>query len=111
MRINEVKNNEITATLTANELVILGNVLYFYEQHHMEYPDSGNTSPAFHELFAQTIIGRDLCQYGHLDGFTLSSIIQHKIAANPESRLVQTVEDLAKYYPKKLVEQEGGGQG
>lgn len=96
MRINRIGGKDVDVTLSADELVYLSNILYFYERHHKEVRDECQASPnrlkpLHHEIAAQIITARDLCQYGHLDTFSLKCLVKHKVAANPDSRLAKYV--------------------
>lgn len=95
MRINEIRKKEVNVTLNADELVMLGNLMYFYEKN-KETIEPGKKPPnaAFHDLNASVIIARDLCQYGGLDSFSLKHIVRHEYAANPNSWLKQLGEIL-----------------
>lgn len=115
MRINEVKKKEINATLSADELVLISNVMYFYERFHQHDPNAGKPSAKFHEFNAEVIVGRDLCQYGHLDNHALALITEHKHKANPNAGLVPQINelvypsmDLSQFYPTKPPTPEGG---
>lgn len=79
MKINAISHNTVDATLTKNELVLLGNIMYEYEQQHASN-DSEPLDDGFHELSAQIVTSRDICQYGHLDGHSLDVIIRHRLA-------------------------------
>lgn len=96
MRINEIRNKEVDVTLDSDELVKLCNIMYFYETNQRRL-EPGNRKPdaGFHELNASMIVARDLSQYGNLDSFSLKSIVQHKVAANPDSRLAEFLEGVA----------------
>lgn len=88
MRINEIKPKEVNVTLSSDELVLLGNLMYFYEKNHKMDPDTSAPGPLFYNMAQQVVIARDLCQYGHLDNFCLESIVRYNVAVNPESRMV-----------------------
>lgn len=97
MRINEVRNKEVDATLDADELVLISNLMHFYEKNLKTIePTSRKPNEKFHELNASVIIARDLCQYGNLDSFSLKCIVKHKIAANPNGRLAEFREIMEK---------------
>lgn len=96
MRINEIRSKEVDVTLSAGELVMLGNIMYFYEKNLKAIePDSREPNEQFHDLNAAVIIARDLSQYGNLDSFSLKKIVQHKVAAHPDGRLAEFLEGIA----------------
>lgn len=116
MRINEIHSKEVNVTLSADELVMLGNLLYFYENHYDADPNVSAPGPRFYELAEQVVIARDLCQYGHLDTFSLDSALRYSIAADPERRLSSVkltlgITDKTNYMEdrlKQIKEQEKG---
>lgn len=87
MRINEIRKNQVDVTLDSNELVMLGNLMFFYESHYGIDADVSAPGPRFHRLNEQVIIARDLCQYGQLDNFSMDTALRHSVAACPERRL------------------------
>lgn len=94
MRINEVNGSHAIASLDADDLVWLHNILYFYETNYGAYPDYKKPDAAFHQLAKQVATARDLCQYGHLDGHALGVIAAHELAANPDGRLAGKLKKL-----------------
>lgn len=63
------KDREVLVTLSADELVKLCNILH----------ETDNSKDELQQqLHSELIIARDLCQYGHLDNFSLKCIIQHR---------------------------------
>lgn len=110
MRINEVKKNEVNVTLSSDELVIIGNLIHFFETHMDAEPDAEKPGPAFHALAAQVITARDLCQYGHLDEFTLSCVLRHKAAASPKGRLAKKLREyIDEYFAEPGIEEQPSG--
>lgn len=89
MRINEVRTREADVTLNADELVMIHNMLYFYSRFHHMDPDASKPGQRFHELYIDVNIAKDLCQYGHLDSFSIDQLIMHSIMANPIQRMQQ----------------------
>lgn len=83
MRINTIENKKVNVTMTSDDLVMINNIIYFYENH------ADEPTPALHDLAKQVIIASNLCQYGHLDNFALDTIVRHTIEANPEIRMHQ----------------------
>lgn len=81
MRINEVKDRHVTISLDASELVSLCNFIYEAKK-----LNGDNLKPYERELNAQLMTARDLCQYGHVDGFTLRHIVIEKHKANPNPK-------------------------
>lgn len=61
------EDKEVVLTLNADELVRLCNVLYAQEK----YDDN-----LHHKLYGDLMIARDLCQYGHIDGFCFERIAE-----------------------------------
>lgn len=61
------KDKEVVLTLNADELVRLCNVLYAQEK----YDDN-----LHYKLYGDLMIARDLCQYGHIDGFCFERIAE-----------------------------------
>ena len=57
-------------TLSSDELVKLSNVLY-----HAPDEDKNNL---YYQLNSEIIIARDMCQYGHIDNFSLAKIIENR---------------------------------
>lgn len=88
MRINKIKDSSVDCTLNSDELVLLQNILYFYEQHHMEIKDTASPSKLFHETYAQIIMASNISQYGHMDNYATSQYVRHKAATeHPNGRL------------------------
>ena len=87
MRINAVRNNEVDITLNADELCQISKFMYSYEENADTDKLKGKSGAIFHELYAQIVIARDLCQYGHLDNVSLLNASKHRISACPENRL------------------------
>ena len=58
---------EAIIRLDSDELVRLCNVLYAQEK----YNDN-----LHHKLYGELMIARDLCQYGHIDGFCFDRIAE-----------------------------------
>lgn len=97
MRINEVQNKKVNVTLDSDELVLIGNLMYFYETNlKLVEPDNSGPTTKFHELYSSVILARDLCQYGGLDSFSMKHMVKHKIAADPNGRLAEFREILEK---------------
>lgn len=70
------EKREVTVCLNADELVMLGNIM------HLASTQANQTKPSNTEklasLYADIILARDLCQYGHLDNFSLSRIVRNR---------------------------------
>lgn len=84
MRINKVETKKVDVTMDSDELVMIQNIMYFYENHYVDDPDCQKPNKRFHELAMQVIIAGNLCQYGHLDNFALDCIIGHQNKANSD---------------------------
>ena len=63
--------------------------MYFYERYHHMDQNASKPGDRFHELYMQVNIAKDLCQYGHLDSFSIDQLITHSIMTNPEQRISQ----------------------
>ncbi len=88
MRINSIQAKEANITISSDELVLLNNLMYFYEKNLKTIePDHRDPNPLFHETYAQVLTAKDLTQYGHVDSFTLRHIVIHKLKANPDCDL------------------------
>ena len=61
--------NEAVIGLDSTELVTLCNVLY-------QATKDDNAKAIVYQLYDNLMIARDLSQYGHIDGFCLSSIVK-----------------------------------
>lgn len=94
MRINVIEARKAEATLDADELVCIANVMYFYEKHHTDDPDASKPGSTFNELYQQVVTARDLCQYGHLDGHVLGDIAAHELAVRPNGDLNHKLQKL-----------------
>lgn len=97
MRINSVGDNKADISLNAEELGMLANVLYFYEKYSASEKDFKKPNEVFHNLSAQIIIARDICQYGHLDSFSTSCVIKHQMGTVPDNerkRFKELLDDL-----------------
>ena len=62
-----------TVSLTSDELQMLCNLM-------SERPDI--IKDQFHQLYSELLITNNLCQYGHLDNFTLAQIVKAKNRTN-----------------------------
>lgn len=79
MRINKVENGRVEISMDATDLVSLCNFIYEAKK-----ANGDKLNPGQRELHAQLLTARDLCQYGHVDGFTLRHIVMEKYRANPD---------------------------
>lgn len=80
MRINKVEDKHVEVSLDADELVSLSNFIY-----EVQKQNGDDLRPKDRELYAQIMTARDLCQYGHVDGFTLRHIVMEKYKAGNQS--------------------------
>lgn len=87
MRINAIRADGADVSIDVNELVCLGNVLYFYEKHWDA--NSGFAAPGqvFHAIAKQIVTARDIAQYGHLDGHSMGLIAAHELDLHPDGKL------------------------
>lgn len=70
------EKREVTVCLNADELVMLGNIMHLASKHATQTKPSNTEKMA--SLYADIILARDLCQYGHLDNFSLSHIVRNR---------------------------------
>lgn len=103
--------NEANVTLTADELVMIGNLQYFYEKYRRLDEGSSEPNARFHELCMQTCIAKDLCQYGRIDAFSLDRIMRHSIMTDQEKRLEQVMEMVREVRGKESGQEEGERTG
>lgn len=61
------ENKKVIVELSSGELVKLCNTLYKTEE---------NKDDLYYKLYSELMIARDLCQYGHIDNFSLSGIVK-----------------------------------
>lgn len=92
MRINKIEGSSVDCTLSSDELVLIQNILYFYEQHHSKIKDATPPNKLFHGTYAQIIMASNIAQYGHMDGFATSHYVKHKAAENPNGRLAALIQ-------------------
>lgn len=111
MRINRIEDKEADVTLSADELVMLNNIIYFYGKHYTMDSNFSKPSPTFHELAAQVGTAMNLCQYGHMDCHALECVLRHKIAAAPDKRLDGFKKVIAEFMDdEKPGEETGSGK-
>lgn len=60
------KDKEVIVSLSSDELVKLGNVLYNAKEE--------DKNRLYYKLYGEIIIARDLSQYGQIDGFSFERI-------------------------------------
>lgn len=72
MNIQEISksNREVTVTLNADELIRICNA--------MHKADNNDNNELYNKLHSEMILARDLCQYGGIDNFTLSCIVNYR---------------------------------
>lgn len=72
MHILELSYNkrEVVLSLSADELIKICNAMFSVEEK--------NRGENFYKLNSDLVLARDLCQYGHIDNFTLSSIVDSR---------------------------------
>ncbi|SHK31005.1 hypothetical protein [Hespellia stercorisuis] len=77
------KDKEIVTILDAEELVLIGNVMYQATKHQ----DSGDIrlTEQFYRLYSDIMIARNLCKYGHLDNFSFEHIEQARKKAREKA--------------------------
>lgn len=62
-------DREVNITLSADELIKLCNIMH-------AAPEEEKEKEPFLQLYGDLIMARDLCQYGHLDDFSMKSIVK-----------------------------------
>ena len=77
------EKREVIVCLDADELIMLGNVMYWASKYINQMNPSDAKSANTHKeklasLYADITLARDLCQYGHLDNFSLSHIVRNR---------------------------------
>jgi hypothetical protein len=65
---NVLKDKEVVVRLLPDELIKLCNVLY-------KAPDNEKNKLYYH-LYSELMIVKDLCQYGHIDDFSMKCIVE-----------------------------------
>ena len=71
LNLSKEKKN-VTVELSADELILLCNCMYYTDR-------QDNLNNQFgHELYADMMAIRDLCQYGHIDGFCFGQMQKYK---------------------------------
>lgn len=65
---NVSKGEEVVVRLSPDELIKLCNVLY-------KAPDDEKNALYYH-LYSELMLARDLCQYGHIDDFSMGCIME-----------------------------------
>lgn len=87
MRINAIRADGADVSIDINELICLGNVLYFYEKHWDANSGFAAPSQVFHAIAKQIVTARDIAQYGHLDGHSIGLVAAHELALHPNRKL------------------------
>lgn len=67
-------NEQVTMTLNKDELVLLCNTMYYAEKASVDEVKR----ELFHKVYADLIIAKDLCQYGHIDDFDFKLIMNER---------------------------------
>lgn len=62
---------EVTVILDSDELVKICNC--------MHKADNENQKGNFHTLYSEMIIARELSQYGHIDNWALSKVVEQRV--------------------------------
>lgn len=79
LNLSKEKEN-VTVELSSDELVLLCNCMYYADE-------QNNLNNQFgYELYADMIAIRDLCQYGHIDGFCFSQMQKYKKQKNVDKK-------------------------
>lgn len=100
MRINGIKANEVNVILSADELTMFANLMYYYKKNWKDGKEMSKPNERFYGTYAQILTARDLCQYGHLDSFTLDRLLELNLQACPENqaadRMLMLMGEIAK---------------
>lgn len=72
MNILKIKKNdkEVIISLSSSELVEICNVLYNTKD--------DDKNELYYKLNSEMMIARDMCQYGHIDDFSLERIVESR---------------------------------
>lgn len=62
---------EVTVILDSDELVKICNCMY--KAH------SDNQKGIYHQLYSEMIVARELSQYGHIDNWALSKVVEQRV--------------------------------
>ena len=62
------KDKKVNVVLSSDELVKLCDILHS--------TDDRYANELFHKLYGEMMIARDLCQYGHIDDYSLELIVK-----------------------------------
>lgn len=77
------KDKEIVAILDADDLVSLENVMYQVTK--CQNNGDLRLNETFYRLYANVMLARNLCQYGHLDDFSFEHIEKAREKAKEKS--------------------------
>lgn len=76
MNIKNISKNDgqVVMTLNKDELTVICNTMYYHEK------AGGDEAKRelFHRVYADLILAKDLCQYGHIDDFSFSCITRER---------------------------------
>lgn len=71
MQVQEIKKGDhVLVSLDSEEVKILTNIMSILKEQQTEIEN-----PLYQRLQSDLIFARDLCQYGHIDDFSLSEIV------------------------------------
>lgn len=68
------EKKKVTVELSSDELVVLCNCMYYTDRQN----DLNLNNQFGYELYADMMAIRDLCQYGHIDGFCFGQMQKYK---------------------------------
>lgn len=91
------EKREVTLTLSADELVMICNMIFTAKDEYVK-------REKVQELHADMILARDLCQYGHIDNFSLGRMVAAREAAG--SKIDTHMDKYVKKARKKNNEKE-----
>lgn len=81
MKIDKIENKKVQATLNADELAFISELISVVEQASQKTSEAPKLTTMQHLFASEVIIARELSQYGHLDEYALKQILLHKRAA------------------------------
>lgn len=81
---------QVTMTLDKDELVMLCNIMY----HAANTGEDETKRELFHKVYADLITAKDLCQYGHIDNFSLGCIMRERNSCCESPQGILSDEDI-----------------
>lgn len=80
MKIKNISKSkeQVTMTLNKDELVLLCNTMYCVENAKDDDSKREAKRELFHKTYADLIMVKDLCQYGHIDKFSFDCMMHER---------------------------------